>query len=208
MGEFRKLNKRLPRKQGQTPEERAREIEDAIDWIRSKEENLADDETDPSLSKVSTGVVAKRSPEQRAHDVSNALNWLCRKGKSNANKHDPTGEFKKLDSLIPSKSGQSPMERARELEGALDWCRNDNVSPCDDDFSHNFNKIGAVKTGPEILKEVLTGSVSKVKEISRKRPFHNLIKFPLLGSQRERSPEERVKDLSNAINWLKEGRNI
>jgi hypothetical protein len=116
MGVFRKLDKLLPRKRGQTPEERAREIEGAIDWIRSKEENLADDETDPSFSKVSTGVVAKRSPEQRAHDVSNALNWLRHKGKSNASKYDPTGEFKKLNSLIPSKIRAVPngtLEAAR-----------------------------------------------------------------------------------------------
>ena len=151
---------------------------------------------------MSTGVVAKRSPEQRAHDVSNALNWLRHKGTSNASKYDPTGDFKKLDSLIPSKSGQSPMERARELEGALDWCSNNDVSPCDDDFSHFFNKIGSVPV-TERSQEQRANDLScflnwirSVKLDSLDSPDGEFRKLDdLLPIQMGQSSEDRARDI-------------
>jgi hypothetical protein len=42
---------------------------------------------------------------------------------------DPTGELRKLGSLLPKKRGQTFSERAREIESALDWLRNKGVSP-------------------------------------------------------------------------------
>ena len=34
---------------------------------------------------------------------------------------DPTGDFRRLDALLPKKLGESLEARAREVEGSLDW---------------------------------------------------------------------------------------
>ena len=41
--------------------------------------------------------------------------------------NDPTGEFKKVDQLLPKKRGQTPEDRARDVEAVLDWMRNKGV---------------------------------------------------------------------------------
>jgi hypothetical protein len=48
------------------------------------------------------------------------LDWLRNKGKDD-DKTDPTGEFRKLDQLMPQKRDQTPESRSRDIEGALDW---------------------------------------------------------------------------------------
>ena len=36
---------------------------------------------------------------------------------------DVTGDFKKIDQLLPKKKKQTPEDRAKEVEGAMDWLR-------------------------------------------------------------------------------------
>jgi hypothetical protein len=79
--------------------------------------------------------VATQSPERREKDLHNALNWIRHKMDS---MYDPTGEFKRLDSLLPRKRDQSLEDRARELEGTLDWMRQKGLPPFDESDSSNF----------------------------------------------------------------------
>ena len=52
------------------------------------------------------------------------MNWLENKDKvADDTLFDPTGVFKKLDESVPKKKGQSAKERARDLENALAWMR-------------------------------------------------------------------------------------
>lgn len=90
--------------------------------------------------------VATQSPERREKDLHNALNWIRHKMDS---MYDPTGEFKRLDSLLPRKRDQSLEDRARELEGTLDWMRQKGLSPFDEsdaliDPSGEFKKLNAI----------------------------------------------------------------
>jgi hypothetical protein len=50
--------------------------------------------------------LARRSPEQRATNLDNTLNWLRYNGKDD-DLNDPAGEFRKLDSMLPKKRGQT-----------------------------------------------------------------------------------------------------
>jgi hypothetical protein len=97
-------------------EERAREIEGALDWLRSKTVGRAGSEPSPGFGKVPQMKMSMRSPEERTRDltVSSALNWI-RKGKGKSKKYDPSGEFAKLHKLLPKKRGQTEEERAREI---------------------------------------------------------------------------------------------
>ena len=67
-----------------------------------------------------------RTPEQRIKDQQDALNWLLHQG-MNDKIIDPTGKFKKMNSLLPKERGQSKSDRTKEIEQALDWCRNHGV---------------------------------------------------------------------------------
>ena len=58
----------------------------------------------------------------RSIDLDGALNWLRNKGKDEVN-YGPAGEFRKVDGILPVRKSQSMEERAREIEGALDWLR-------------------------------------------------------------------------------------
>ena len=120
-GDFSKLNGFLPMKRDQTLEDRAKAIEGALDWIR-EQGNAGGDDGDydfpSSFIQFPSTSIAKSSPEQRLKDLENSIKWI-RKGKGKSKKYDPTGDFRKLDKLLPKKRGQTPEERAREIEGKI-----------------------------------------------------------------------------------------
>ena len=55
---------------------------------------------------------------------------------------NPDGEFTKIDQILPLNKSQSPDDRAREIEGFMDWCRNNNLKPFVDDRSETPEKMG------------------------------------------------------------------
>jgi hypothetical protein len=68
------------------------------------------------------------------------LNWI-RQGKPDD--HDMADELKKIDQLLPKKN-QSPLDRAKEIEGCLDWFRNNNMSPVDEPTAPEFFKLPSI----------------------------------------------------------------
>ena len=46
--------------------------------------------------------------------------------------------------MLPKKKGQKPEDRAREVEGALDWMRNKDVKPSEVAPEGTFQKLGGV----------------------------------------------------------------
>ena len=127
-GEFRKLDAMLPKKKGQSPMQRVREIEGKLDWMRSHGLSPETEDAIPSFDTLGAVPIARRAPEERAKDLEDALNWMKNKGKDD-DANDPTGEFRSLDAMLPKKKGQSPMQRVREIEGKLDWMRSHRPSP-------------------------------------------------------------------------------
>lgn len=117
-GDFRRLDGVLPKKRGQSIDDRAQAIEAALDWCRAKGVAPGSEEPLPAIDRIGTVPIARRSPEERANQLKNVLNWLRNKGKKDE-ELDPTGEFRKMDASIPTKRGQSPEDRAREIEGAM-----------------------------------------------------------------------------------------
>jgi hypothetical protein len=143
-GDFSKLDSILPHKRNQTPEERAKDIEAALDWIRGNQSaSFGDDDNVQGFNKFPLSGVATSSPEQRLEDLNNALTWI-RKGKGKSKKYDTTGDFRKLDKLLPKKRGQTTEERAREIEGALDFLRSNNASPDDDHVIDKYSDLGSI----------------------------------------------------------------
>ena len=118
-GDFRKLDAILPRSAGQSPEDRSRQIESCLDWIRNSEPNMGRNDSYPPQAAIGSLPIAKRTPEQRMADLDNALNFLRAKGTKDEKMHDPTGEFKRLDKLLPRKKRGTIEDRARDIETAL-----------------------------------------------------------------------------------------
>ncbi len=63
--------------------------------------------------------MSRRSPEQRAQDLEDALHWMRNKG-DEEDANDPTGDFRKLDSLLPKKRSQ---KADKEFSEAIDLWR-------------------------------------------------------------------------------------
>lgn len=117
-GDFRRLDASLPKKRGQSAEDRAEAIESALDWCRTKGVAPSSDEALPTFEKLGSTPFGSRSPGERTKQLRDVLNWLRNKGKDDS-ALDPTGEFRKMDASIPIKKGQSPEDRARDIEGSL-----------------------------------------------------------------------------------------
>ena len=102
--EFAKIDQMLPKKKGQSPQDRAKEIESALDWLRQNNISPADEDFPDKFNKIGSIPVSKRSPEDRKKDTDTILNWM-RSGMPDSD-DTPDGDFKKLDQLLPRKKGQ------------------------------------------------------------------------------------------------------
>merc|ERR1712048_1416024 len=86
--------------------------------------------------------ISKRTPEQRAKDLRDIMSWMRNLEDGSL---DPTGDFRKIDSILPKKRGQSKRERALEIENALDWVRNTSAFPgYDSENVSDFTKLGSI----------------------------------------------------------------
>jgi len=132
MGDFKKIDQMLPKKRGQPPSERAQDIEDraneiesALDWSRSDDTDTNEDV--PAFNQLRPILMSRRTPaEDRQNDIDDVVIWL-RNGKEDS--EDPTGKFKKIDQRLPQKRLQILEDRAKNIEGVMDWARNNNVPP-------------------------------------------------------------------------------
>ena len=98
MGEFGEVYKVLPKKPGQSFEDCAKEIKNALDWVPNKPlENFFTSDLAPFHQLIS-GPVSQRSPEECKNDVDDILDWI-RSNKDDLK--DPTGEIKKVEQLLP-----------------------------------------------------------------------------------------------------------
>ncbi|MGK3734880.1 MAG: hypothetical protein ACI90V_001719, partial [Bacillariaceae sp.] len=208
-GEFRNLDGVLPKKYDQTVDDRARQIEACLDWIRSSE-NSDEDEEMPSFENIESVFSAYSSPEQRSEDVEGVLNWLRRKGKKDK-KYDPTGDFRKLDKILPKKKNQQLEDRARAIEGALDYIRNSGVSLTDGGVIEKLSKLGSVPISKRTPEQRIKNQQDALNWLRNKGENDNLIdstgefeKFDsLLPKKGAQSLEDRAKDIEMSSDWIR-----
>jgi broad-specificity NMP kinase len=185
-----------------------------MDWMRNNGPSPVVDQSDSPSSpfdKVGSVPLSRRTPEERAKDVDNALNWLRNKGK-NDDGNDPTGEFRRLDSILPKKKGQTPEDRARDIEGAMDWMRNagvgvdENVPP-----GSPFEQVGSVpvsrRTPEERAKDldnVLEWMRNKGKDDDKTDPTGDFRKLDsMLPKKPGQKPKDRARDIESAMDWMR-----
>jgi hypothetical protein len=209
-GVFQKLQSSLPVQKGQPLEERAQALANALEWMRQRGLNPTDETYDSKLMDVPTMTeIPKRSSEQRSDDLTNVLNWLSNKGKTDENL-DLTGDFSKLNGFLPMKRDQTLEDRAKAIEGALDWIREQGSADGDDDDDDfpssfiQFPSTSIAKSSPEQRLKDLENSTKwirkgkgKSKKYDPTGDFRKLDK--LLPKKRGQTPEERAREIEGKI---------
>merc|ERR1711933_478250 len=128
-GEFERIDQMLPQKKNQNPEDRAKDIEGVLNWMRNNNVSpIAPYENTPGSFEVLSHLpINRRPPQERQSDVDDITDWI-RSGKP-GEPDSPTGEFERIDQMLPTKTNQKPEDRAKDIEGVLNWMRTNNVSP-------------------------------------------------------------------------------
>jgi hypothetical protein len=202
-GEFTKVDQLLPKKK-QSDEDRARDIEGALDWMRNRGVEPSDESPEGTFEKLGSFPISRRSPEERSGDVDDIMTWM-RTNKDDQD--DPTGEFTKIDQMLPKKKGQKPEERAREIESALDWMRNTGVKPSDNVPPGVFQKLSQLplskktpeerkKEVDEIMTWVRNPTDAKLDPTGEFRRVHQML--PVRKAQK---PEDRARDIEAVLDW-------
>lgn len=73
----------LPKKGGQTPEERACQLENPLDWMRNSSVNADSPDAIEQFKKQGSVPMSRCTPEQRFNDLKETLNCLCNNGNDN-----------------------------------------------------------------------------------------------------------------------------
>jgi hypothetical protein len=82
-----------------------------------------------------------RTPEQKVKDVEGIWNWV----RDPKDKEGPeTSPFKKFDEMIPQKPGQTPNDRANDIDTILTSPRSDSVDRTKAYSPAAFNKIANI----------------------------------------------------------------
>eukprot|EP00537_Pseudo-nitzschia_pungens_P018785 CAMPEP_0172408076 /NCGR_PEP_ID=MMETSP1061-20121228/75664_1 /TAXON_ID=37318 /ORGANISM="Pseudo-nitzschia pungens, Strain cf. pungens" /LENGTH=1396 /DNA_ID=CAMNT_0013144193 /DNA_START=15 /DNA_END=4201 /DNA_ORIENTATION=- len=221
---FSKIDQMLPF-DNQRPQDRSNAIESVLDWARDRgvvpEKTRHNSEFKPLITRNI------RLPEDRETDIKNITDWI-RQGKPSKMPGSPTGqgkpikpaasptdEFDAIDQMLPSKKKQSPEDRAKDLEGVLNWMRSNDVSPVPDveeDKPVGFDKVPSVpvkRRSPEdrkadvddITEWIRQGKPSEKPATSPTDEFDAIDQ--MLPPKKKQSPEDRAKDLEGVLNWMR-----
>merc|ERR1712048_936259 len=115
----------LSKKKNQSPDDRAKDVEGVLNWIRSNNIPSVPSFEGKASINLPSDQVTIRTPEDRQKDVDDITNWI-RKGRG-SDADTPTNEFATIDQMLPPKKNQSPDDRAKDVEGVLNWMRSNNV---------------------------------------------------------------------------------
>merc|ERR1712196_385485 len=205
--EFATIDQMLPPKKKQSPDERAKDIEGVLNWMRSNIPSVPFDEGIEKLHTPSVPV-SRRSPKDRQKDVDDITDWI-RKGRP-SDDDSPTDEFAAIDQMLPPKKNQSPDNRARYVEGVLNWMRSNNIPPVPSDDDKAFDKLPSVpvsRRSPEDRqKDVddITDWIRKARPSDDGSPTNEFATIDqMLPPKKKQSPDERAKDIEGVLNWMR-----
>jgi hypothetical protein len=200
-------------------EKRAKEMEDALNWLRSNDMNFGDKNLDiqslATLSKISEIIPGAKNMEKSDVEATmeSALDWL----RSN----DDTKEFSLDDISVASwKKGRSALgvaktdeeQRANEMASALDWLRNNNVADSYDVASvKSFKSLASsnfLAKIPESGSDADNGfgwlrndravrGFDDVSDMSSKKSAGQLALKP------KTAEELRAAEMASALDWLR-----
>merc|ERR1711953_724230 len=196
--EFATIDQMIPPKKKQSPDDRAKDIEGVLNWMRSNVPSVPFDEGIDSL-RIPSVPVKRRSPEDRQKDVDDITDWI-RKGRP-SDDDSPTNEFATIDQMLPIKKKQKPDDRAKDIEGVLNWMRSNVPSePFTDDIEKMSSPFVPMKRrSPEDRqKDVddITDWIRKGSPSDDGSPTNEFATIDqMLPPKKKQSPDERAKDI-------------
>merc|ERR1712176_1539575 len=132
----------LPPKKNQSPDDRAKDVESVLNWMRSNNiPSVSSDET-TDFRNLSSVPIKRKSPEERQKDVDDISDWI-RKGRP-SDGDSPSNEFSTIDQMLPPKKNQSPDDRAKDVESVLNWMRSNNIPSVSSDDNKDFRNLPSV----------------------------------------------------------------
>jgi len=214
---FKKLDFMLPKRGSQSKEARAKEMVKALKWMKKQglasskaspsEETKAaapsssagsESEGDNSSQEleaktadvISKGDVRKGSQEidkkgSQETDYKNCIAWLM--SEEDRSSVPDASYFKKLDSMLKKKPGQSTEDRARDMVKALAWVKKSSAKKDAEDGTSNTKETKEEKKMPS--KSPRTKPKPKVATKNKKEEM----KVPE-GKERKEAPEDQKKN--------------
>jgi len=127
---------------GRTPEQRMKDAEDALNWLRNKgmDDDLLDSTGDFRRLDNALPKKSGQSLDDRAKAIESALDWCRTKGVPLGN-NEPLPPFDIIGSVPVTR--RSPEERAGHLKNVLNWLRNKGKKDEELDPTGEFRKIDA-----------------------------------------------------------------
>merc|ERR1712232_705035 len=210
--EFKRIDAFLPKKEGQSEEDRAAEMADALDWIRSNDLDVkADESAVGTFEGMGQQPSVERSAEAREKDKDDALNWI--RGAHTGTDDDAAfAEFKRIDAFLPKKEGQSEEDRAAEMADALDWIRSNDLDvKADESAVSSFEGLGqqpsVVRSHDLAVDQKDVDVMSSWLRGDKDASLDPIGVFKQLDEsvpvKKGQSLEERATDLTKALNWMR-----
>ena len=136
---YKKIDEVLPEVPGQSPEDRAKDIDSVMTWMRNHR-------VAPSQKAGETATADKRGLREKSKDVEAVFNWLRNPtaydgDDGDEDVDDSVDGFRLVDQLLPLSEGQSLASRAQEIDNVITWLRNDGIDLGVGDAVEAFKKI-------------------------------------------------------------------
>merc|ERR1711933_25676 len=202
----------LPPKKNQKPEDRAKDIEGVLNWMRTNNVSpVSPYENSPgAFDKLSSIPINRRSPEDRERDVDDITDWI-RSGKP-SEPGRPCGEFERIDQMLPQKKNQNPDIRAKDIEGVLNWMRSSNVSPIApyENTPGSFEILSHLpvdRRPPKERQSDVDDITDWIRSGKPSEPDSSTGEFEridqMLPQKKNQKPEDRAKDIEGVLNWMR-----
>jgi hypothetical protein len=218
---FEKLDSILPLRSAQSKEARAREMAKALKWI--KKQGVTISGTKPASTKPAQTEAKsiKDTSQHRSSDKEdtlgstpseeyrNCVKWLT---SSDRDSIPDANHFKKLDSMLPKKTGQNPSDRARDMVKALEWVKksaakkNGNTSQPGETTPKNNSRKSSKSPGRRMSKSPGQRPDSKSPR-TKAKPLLTVRKGKGKRTSASAPPSTSLSmddaDAQNALRWLK-----
>ncbi|KAL3922134.1 MAG: hypothetical protein SGILL_002366 [Bacillariaceae sp.] len=201
---FAKLDSMLPLKTSQSKEDRAKEMAKALKWIKKQSKTTGT----PLENDSAEGASESKDPPSGtvSGDYKNCVKWLT---SSNRDSIPDAKLFKKLDSMLPKKTGQSPKDRAKDMVKALGWVKKSSLKK---EGNQSFSSPGNPSTRKTSKSPGRRSSKSPGRRTESKSPRTGKPKLTVRkGKGKQNSASEPPSlslslddgDAKNALQWLK-----
>merc|ERR1712183_420988 len=124
------------------------------------------------------------------------------------------GEFKTIDQILPTKKNQSPDDRAKDVEGVLNWMKTNNIPSVpgfdESEMPTGMDKLPSIpikRRSPEHRQkdiDDITDWIRHGRPSNMDSPTNEFATIDqMLPTKKNQSPDDRAKDVESVLNWMR-----